>query len=98
MLDQKFHLLEEKISALLETLKALRGENKSLQEENKLLRIRAQEADALSKEKVELQRRIGALEGDLSANTGKEQEIRERLRTIIEKIDAIEQMSSKEQG
>lgn len=97
MLEEKLRLLEERITALLGDLKTLRRENKSLQEENKLLRLRVQEAETVSKENGKLQEKVAELEGEISAGTEKEQEIRERLRTIIEKItDDIEMMSGQE--
>jgi uncharacterized protein YlxW (UPF0749 family) len=97
MLEQKLHLLEEKISMLLDALKQQRQENKDLQEANRLLDLRArEEADLLTQENATLQQRIADLESEKDASNTKEQEIRDRLRVIIDKIDAIEQMSTQE--
>jgi regulator of replication initiation timing len=86
MLDEKFLLLEERVSSLLDEVKRLRKENASLVQETESLRREADKALEANQE----------LESQLAEGSTKEHEVRERLRLIIEKIDAMEQMADAE--
>ena len=52
------------------------------------------ELKRLREENATLKSKFHALEGESAKAAERETEIRERLRSIIEKIDAIEQLSS----
>ena len=86
MLDEKFLLLEERVSSLLDEIKRLRRENASLVKETDSLRSEAEKAQEANQD----------LENQLAEGSTKENEVRERLRVIIEKIDAMEQMADAE--
>lgn len=88
MLEEKFHQLENKLTSLLTEIKRLREENGNLRE---LAAASAQEADKLRGEIALQSERAEKQAQELEANVSKEEEVRERLRLIIEKIDAIDQ-------
>ncbi|NQU43475.1 hypothetical protein HQ520_09325 [bacterium] len=90
MLEERFRLLEEKVTSLLGELKRLRKENKAQSGEISSLREEADEAEKLRAEKDNLTGRVQELENDVASGEAKEEEMRERLRSIIEKIDALE--------
>lgn len=99
MLDERIHQLEEKVVTLINELKRLRRENGARSAEIAELRPkaeqlgRAEEENAGLKGRVQtLEDRVRELESQTSATSAKEEEIRERLRGIIEKIDALESM------
>ncbi|HUT25560.1 MAG TPA: cell division protein ZapB [Sumerlaeia bacterium] len=96
MLDEKLQQLETRVSDLLEDLRRLREENAALQEEIGPLRKKAEEYEALSQENARLHERVSQFEAEIAASAAKESEVRERLRSIIEKIDALEQTSGGE--
>jgi len=92
MLDEKFRLLETKITVLLDEVIRLRGANGTLRAELQAAsQNTAEEIQTLLAEKTQYEERIQSLERDLQENASKEQEVRERLRVIIERIDALEQ-------
>jgi predicted nucleic acid-binding Zn-ribbon protein len=92
MLDEKFGLLETKITTLLDEVKRLRGANAGLRAELAAsTQSTSEQIQALQAEKAQYEERIQGLERDLQENASKEQEVRERLRLIIERIDALEQ-------
>jgi len=94
VLDEKLQQLEMRVGDLLEDLRRLREENAALQEEIGPLRKKAEEHEALSQENARLHERLSQFEAEIAATATKEGEVRERLRSIIEKIDALEQTSS----
>jgi predicted nucleic acid-binding Zn-ribbon protein len=92
MLDEKFGLLETKITTLLDEVKRLRGANTTLRAElAACTQSTTEQIQTLQAEKAQYEERIQGLERDLQDNASKEQEVRERLRLIIERIDALEQ-------
>jgi predicted nucleic acid-binding Zn-ribbon protein len=92
MLDEKFGLLETKIITLLDEVKRLRGANAGLRAElTAATQSTTEQIQVLQAEKAQYEERIQGLERDLQDNASKEQEVRERLRVIIERIDALEQ-------
>ncbi len=92
MLDEKFGLLETKITTLLDEVKRLRGANAGLRAElTAATQNTTEQIQILQAEKAQYEERIQGLERDLQDNASKEQEVRERLRVIIERIDALEQ-------
>jgi predicted RNase H-like nuclease (RuvC/YqgF family) len=92
MLEEKLHLVEEKISSLLSELKRLRNENARMQEELTDLRPKAKALVAAQEEAAQLNAKIQTLQNDLQESGVREQEFRDRLRSIIDKIDALEQL------
>ena len=93
MLEERLHLLEEKVAALLGELKKSRKQTAAQLQEIETLGAKAGRTDALEKENARLAARVKDLEGDLASGEAKEEEIRERLRSIIEKIDSLEDLS-----
>jgi chromosome segregation ATPase len=96
MLEERLHLLEEKVASLLSELKRFRKQDAAQQQEIQTLSAEADRAKTLEQENAQLQGRIKELEGELASGATKEEEIRERLRSIIEKIDALENLSDAE--
>ena len=83
-MEDKLRLIEERIDALIGELRRLREENESLRGD--ALKLRGDNS--------EMKKRLNQLESEMDSGRTKEGEVRERLRSIIEKIDAIEKMSS----
>ena len=96
MLEEKLHLVEEKIASLLSELKRLRVENARMQEELMDLRPKAKNLVDAQEEIAQLNAKIETLQNDLQDSGVREQEFRDRLRSIIDKIDALEQLPSME--
>jgi chromosome segregation ATPase len=96
MLEERLHLLEEKVASLLGELKKLRKQNAAQQQEIGTLGAKADRTESLEQENARLLARVKELEGELASGETKEEEIRERLRSIIEKIDSLEDLSDTE--
>jgi len=96
MLEERLHLLEEKVASLLGELKKLRKQNAAQQQEIETLGAKADRTESLEQENARLLARVKELEGELASGETKEEEIRERLRSIIEKIDSLEDLSDTE--
>jgi outer membrane murein-binding lipoprotein Lpp len=58
--------------------------------ENGQLQQRIDQLSEVEAQNTQLQSQVEGLEGDVEAMMGKETQIRERLRTILAKIDTIE--------
>ena len=90
MLEEKFHLLEQKVTVLLSGIERVRKENAALRQELASTQEQTtKEIGDLRGENTRYQAQIAELEGDVEENGTKEEEIRERLRVIIERIDSI---------
>ncbi|MBN1867780.1 hypothetical protein JW916_10850 [Candidatus Sumerlaeota bacterium] len=96
MLLDKLTEIEDKVGRLIQELDRLRQENASLRSASAAAGDKALQVDALSEENAQLRRRVEELEIEVSDVTEKEQEIRERLRTIIQKIDVLEGLPENE--
>lgn len=105
-LENKIQILDDKITTLLEEVMRRRSENASLQEQIARNQEEAQaqaeemlkaneaiqsELDAARQELSGKQDDLAKLEDASQANATREEDVRNRLRSIIEKIDAMEQ-------
>lgn len=91
MLEEKLLQLDKKVTSLLAELRRAREENASLRSETDVLKPEAADAARLREETETQRQKIAALEKEAGECSGREQGFRERLRVIIEKIDALEQ-------
>jgi seryl-tRNA synthetase len=96
MLLEQLTAIEDKVARLIQELDRLRQENAALADTLATTDGKARDVDAVREENVLLRRRVEELEIEVSDVTEKEQEIRERLRTIIHKIDVLEGMPENE--
>jgi len=89
MLD-RIEELEQKIAALVEKINVAKSHIAELQRQNgELLRI-VEEKKITDQENVRLQERIRELEQEINAREDKETAARERLKAILNRIDALE--------
>jgi seryl-tRNA synthetase len=89
MLD-RIEELEQKIAALVEKINVAKSHIAELQRQNyELLRI-VEEKKVTDQENVRLQERIRELEQEINAREDKETAARERLKAILNRIDALE--------
>ena len=90
-LEEKLLQLDKKVSSLLDELRRSREDTAALRAETETLKPQAAEAVRLRQESEAQRQRIAALEKDAGDHSERELGFRDRLRTIIEKIDALEQ-------
>jgi chromosome segregation ATPase len=87
---EQIEQLESRVDALARLLEASRQQNAQLQQENSQLRDQLGVLQQLKSQNGELENQVQHLETELEGMAQKETQIRDRVRTILERIDAIE--------
>ena len=87
---EQIEQLEERVESIMRVLDAIRQENHNLRLENEELRRRVDVAGDVNTEKELLQTQVEELEGKVEGMASKETQIRDRLHTILERIDVLE--------
>lgn len=96
MMDQ-VELLEGHVETLLKLLESAKAKIGEMARENDQLKLQVENAAELSRENVRLESQVQELESELESHASKESQIRDRLKTILTKIDTIEnEMTSAE--
>lgn len=89
MMDQ-VEMLEQHVEALVRLFESAKDRIEELQRENGGLQQRIDQLSEVETHNTQLQTQVGELEGEIEGMMNKETQIRERLRTILAKIDTIE--------
>ena len=87
---ERLELLDEKIGKLIENMKAMRGEITRLRKENEELKGQLNDAAGLAEKNTQLQADVETMLEDLSERENKENVVRNKLKTIMDRIDDLE--------
>lgn len=89
MID-RIELLEEKIAALVQKINDTKVRMGDLQRHNRELANMLQQKDQTDSDNSRLQERIRELEAELNERDDKENVVKDRLKTILNRIDTLE--------
>ena len=78
------------MNALLQRLDECRAKLDDLTQENTRLRSSTKDTSALKKENRKMAARINLLEKELKVHSGRSQEIKSKVKNVIERIESIE--------
>ena len=87
---EQIEQLEKRVEALLRVQEAARQQVAEARRENERLRAQIDQLAGTKTQNDQLQSQVAQLETELEGMSSKETQIRERLRTILGKIDSIE--------
>lgn len=82
--------LEQRVETLINLLEQTREDQKRLEQENQDLREQIQQRDAVGSENEQLLTQVQQLEGEVENRAAKESQIRDRLQSILSRINTIE--------
>lgn len=87
---ERLEMLDEKVGKLIENMKTMRGEITRLRKENAELKGQLGDAEGLAEKNTQLQADVDTMLEDLSERESKENVIRNKLKTIMDRIDDLE--------
>jgi len=87
-----FSILEERIENLINHLEKVHRANEELRQRNSALEIQVSELKTLRDANQKLTGQVDKLETELLSMAEKEDQIRDRLQSIVKKIDTMEEV------
>ena len=82
--------LEQKVSRLIQSARAMREEIRRLREDKQALARQLEGSEKVAKEMSELRAEAAKLREQVEAGEGKEAVVRNKLKTIIDRVEDIE--------